>query len=108
MPGSITMRGTLATVLIALGLAFAGASSAGAAVPGGFTQLGSPLGCLKAGLAGCGTLHDGEGAYGLVISPDGKNVYTTAWYSNAVISYDRNATTGALSQKAGQGGCIHN
>jgi DNA-binding beta-propeller fold protein YncE len=101
-------RATLATLLVALGLGFAGVSSAGAAAPGGLSALPNPLGCLRAGTAGCGALHDGAGAYGFVLSPDGKNAYATAWYDSSVTAYDRDPNTGALTQKAGQGGCIHN
>lgn len=70
----------------------------------------------KAGTAGCisdngtlGTCVDGvelRGAIGVSISPDGKNVYIAADASSAVAIFDRNTSTGALTQKAGTAGCI--
>ena len=44
----------------------------------------------------------------LTISPDGKNVYAVASSSNTLISFDRNTTTGALTQKSGTDGCLSN
>jgi DNA-binding beta-propeller fold protein YncE len=105
MPGSRIRRVAIAAAAV---IFVAVAPQARAAVPGGFAQLASPLGCLRDATPGCGPQHDAAGAYGLVMSPDGKNVYTTAWYSGAVISYDRNPTTGALTQKAGAAGCLKN
>ena len=44
----------------------------------------------------------------LAVSPDGKNVYAVASSSNTLISFDRNTTTGALTQKSGADGCLSN
>ena len=44
----------------------------------------------------------------LDISPDGKNVYAVASSSNTLISFDRDTTTGALTQKSGADGCLSN
>jgi 6-phosphogluconolactonase (cycloisomerase 2 family) len=41
-----------------------------------------------------------DGVTGVVVSPDGKNVYTTANTENALTVWDRNATTGDLSLHA--------
>lgn len=70
----------------------------------------------KPGTAGC-TSNDGtggecvdgrelDGANWVVISPDGHNAYVTASQSNAVTAFDRNASTGELTQKPGSAGCI--
>ena len=44
----------------------------------------------------------------LTISPDGKNVYAVASSSNTLLSFDRDTTTGALTQKSGADGCLSN
>ena len=73
----------------------------------------------KAGTAGCisedGT--DGEGGscqdgvalnnlYDVAVSPDGLHVYAASFNDDSVAVFDRNATTGELTQKAGTAGCI--
>jgi DNA-binding beta-propeller fold protein YncE len=40
------------------------------------------------------------------VSPDGRNVYVASYTSLAVAVFDRNASTGALTQKAGTAGCV--
>ena len=70
----------------------------------------------KAGTAGCisetgsgGACVDGAGlisAPGVAVSPDGRNVYVTATGSDAVAIFDRNPSSGVLTQKAGTAGCI--
>ncbi len=70
----------------------------------------------KAGTAGCvsedGTAsacQDGAaltGAIGLAVSPDASSVYVASSTSNAVAIFDRNTSTGALTQKAGMAGCV--
>jgi DNA-binding beta-propeller fold protein YncE len=75
---------------------------------GGLTQ--------KAGVAGCvswtgtgGACANGvalDGPVSVVVSPDGKTVYVAAAESDAVAVFDRNASSGALTQKAGVAGCV--
>jgi DNA-binding beta-propeller fold protein YncE len=73
----------------------------------------------KAGTAGCvsedgtgGTCQDGKALtapFGVATSPDGKNVYVSSSASlgaTGVAIFDRNTTTGELTQKAGTAGCI--
>jgi DNA-binding beta-propeller fold protein YncE len=43
---------------------------------------------------------------GLAISPDGANVYTTAFASGAIDVLDRGAESGALTQKPRRAGCL--
>lgn len=47
---------------------------------------------------------------GLVVSPDGKNVYALATKSNpdagSLLIFDRDTSSGAIQQKAGTAGCI--
>ena len=44
----------------------------------------------------------------LAISPDGKTVYAVASSSSTLVSFDRDTTTGALTQKSGADGCLSN
>ncbi len=81
---------------------------------GKLTQLSGANNCITSGtkgLTGCET----EGAFGLeraigvVVSPDGKNVYIAAGATNgegAVVAFERNTSTGALTQLPGTEGCI--
>jgi DNA-binding beta-propeller fold protein YncE len=79
---------------------------------GELTQLPGPNNCITSGTGdGCET----EGALGLeraigvVVSPDGKNVYVAAGGTQeggAIASLERNTSTGALTQLPGKEGCI--
>jgi DNA-binding beta-propeller fold protein YncE len=70
----------------------------------------------KAGTAGCisetgtsGTCGDGvalDGAIAVSATPDGENVHVMSQMSSAITIFDRNASTGALTQKPGTAGCI--
>jgi DNA-binding beta-propeller fold protein YncE len=65
----------------------------------------TPSGCIAdvGDVAGCGTTQQGlDGAVGVVVSPDDKSVYAAGSNDSAVVRFDRNLTTGALT---GQG-CI--
>ena len=42
------------------------------------------------------------------VSPDGKSAYAVATFSDAIVIFDRNATTGALTRKSGADGCVAN
>ena len=70
----------------------------------------------KAGTAGCvtwdgtaGACQDGVemfGAEAITVSPDGASVYVTAVVDDGVAIFDRNTSTGELTQKAGTAGCV--
>jgi DNA-binding beta-propeller fold protein YncE len=70
----------------------------------------------KQGTAGCvsetgtsGTCQDGtalDGADGVAVSPDDRNAYVASIESGAVVVFDRDPKTGALTQKPGTSGCI--
>ncbi len=64
----------------------------------------TPAGCIQdVGLADCGPTQQGlEGAFGVAVSPDGKSVYVASADEDAVVRFDRNPTTGALTPA----GCI--
>ena len=81
---------------------------------GVLTQLSGGNNCITSGskgLTGCET----EGALGLEravgvgVSPDGKNVYVAAGATvgeGAVVAFERNTSTGALTQLPGEEGCV--
>src|SRR5436190_91121 len=53
--------------------------------------------------AGCGTAQQGlTGARGVAVSPDGKSVYVTSVLGDAIVRFDRDTATGALTKQ----GCI--
>ncbi len=70
----------------------------------------------KAGTAACisqtgsgGTCADGVGilsASGAAVSPDGRDVYVAADASDGIAIFDRDVTTGTLTEKPGIAGCI--
>ena len=71
----------------------------------------------RSGTSGCIALAGANGcarAAGLAlpnsvsVSPDGRNVYATSLGSNAVVSFRRNPSTGALAYLGGGAGCIAN
>jgi 6-phosphogluconolactonase (cycloisomerase 2 family) len=68
------------------------------------TGLLSPLGCISDDGTDrlCLTGNALKGAYSIVVAPDGKNVYVAAYNSNAVLTFDRDAANGRLTQR----GCI--
>ncbi len=67
----------------------------------------NPGGCIAQGGVGLCTAGVAlASAAGVVVSPDGKNVYVAAASSGAVASFNRDATTGALTQKPDPAACI--
>ena len=65
----------------------------------------TPAGCVAdAGdAAGCGTTQQGlDGACSVAVSPDGRSVYVAGTEDDAIVRFDRNTTTGALTPA----GCI--
>ena len=78
------------------------------AVTGELTQLSGTAGCVSETGTG-GACADGKAldfAAGLAISPDGKSVYVASLNSDAVAVFQRDTTTGELTQLAGTAGCI--
>jgi DNA-binding beta-propeller fold protein YncE len=75
---------------------------------GALTQLSGTAGCISDGGFG-GTCAIGKALSGpssVAVSPDGKNVYVASAISNAVAVFQRNVTTGELTQLAGTAGCV--
>lgn len=75
---------------------------------GALTQLPGTTGCISE-TGSDGLCIDGRGlddAWGVAVSPDGRNVYVTGNVSAAITIFARNQTTGALTQLPGTAGCI--
>jgi len=74
---------------------------------GGLRQLPGLEGCISnSGTGGACTRGDGlDGAEGVTISPDGRNVYVAASAGGAVAVFARDEAIGALRQLDGPAGC---
>lgn len=76
------------------------------ATTGKLTQLGGGSACVSdAGTNGCADGRALQGADQVVVSPDGNQVYISARVSGGIAVFNRDATTGALTQPAGSAGC---
>jgi DNA-binding beta-propeller fold protein YncE len=75
---------------------------------GELTQKQGALGCVSEnGKEGCTPGKGLREAEGIVVSPDGRNVYTSAYFGSALVAIlDRDPATGALTQSQGKEGCI--
>ncbi|HEY0278659.1 MAG TPA: hypothetical protein VGC32_10370 [Solirubrobacterales bacterium] len=82
---------------------------------GTLEQLPGRLGCLSSGKASkkaCGVARalkgagPGVGSRAIAISPGGRNVYVAASGANAIAVFDRDRSTGALTQPKGKAGCV--
>jgi DNA-binding beta-propeller fold protein YncE len=75
---------------------------------GALTQTKNATGCLtgRAGTTGCTVVRGIDGPDVVVVSPDGGNVYVGSFVGNAIAVFDRDASSGALSQPTDSSGCI--
>jgi DNA-binding beta-propeller fold protein YncE len=77
---------------------------------GELVQKSGTDGCISdTGSSGeCVDGHTLETAQGVTVSPDGKNVYAAVQFSGqgAVVTFDRDTSTGVLTQSSGTAGCI--
>ena len=79
------------------------------AVSGELTQARSTAGCIAvAGAGGCAQAVGLEGVNSVAVSPDGRNLYATARGSDSVTVFQRNPSTGALSQASDGSGYTAN
>ena len=105
--GRGALRATaLLTLLTALLVAPA---TAGAATAGGLKQLTNNKGCIvdeDPVPTGCLDVRGMAGVSDVVTSPGGSNVYVSSSAKDAIVAFDRNQTTGELTQKASSTGCI--
>jgi len=74
---------------------------------GALRQLRKGVGCISGlSIPGCA---DGRALVApdvVTVSPDGKNVYVGSFFGNAIAVFDRDGSTGALTQPAGAAGCL--
>ena len=74
---------------------------------GQLAQAPGAAGCVAdGGAGGCGLAVGLVAPNSVAVSPDGDNVYATAANSSSVTIFQRNQTTGALTQLPGPAGCI--
>jgi DNA-binding beta-propeller fold protein YncE len=74
---------------------------------GRLSQAPGAAGCIAAGGAGgCATGVGLDGPNSVAVSPDGENVYATSFRSSSLAIFDRNASTGALTQATDGSGCF--
>src|SRR2546423_13699712 len=95
------------TALSLAGLVVLLATAAALAVTGALTQPAGTAGCVSE--TGTGPCADGHGLRypdSVAVSADGKSVYAASDFSSAVVRFDRNTTTGAITQPAGTAGSI--
>ena len=75
---------------------------------GALTQLPDIAGCVSlsghTGSCAPGTLL--EGVSEVAVSPDGEHAYAASFTSDALVSFDRDAMTGALTQRTGTDSCV--
>ena len=82
-------------------------TAAALAVTGDLTQPAGTAGCIsETGAGPCADGHALDGPSAVAVSPDGKSVYVASYGSNAVARFNRNTTTGAITQPAGAAGCV--
>jgi DNA-binding beta-propeller fold protein YncE len=77
-------------------------------VSGALTQKPGTAGCISETGSG-GACQDGTaltGPFFMTVTGDGRSIYVTSSMSDAVAVFDRDPTTGALTQKPGTAGCI--
>jgi len=68
----------------------------------------APVGCVTGGTPNsyCTPARFLDGPHGIAIAPNGKTLYVASIRTDAILVFDRNTTTGALTQKPGNAGCI--
>ena len=112
-PGSVTVSGDGKSVYLAALGSNAVAVFDRDAATGALTQKAGAAGCTVDGPSADVAMCDNTGralvfASSVTVSADGTSAYVAASTSDAVAVFDRDATTGALTQKALAAGCIVN
>jgi DNA-binding beta-propeller fold protein YncE len=75
-------------------------------VTGALTQKAGSAGCISAAGAPCATGVALDVPQAVVVSGDGRNVYVGSSPADSVAVFDRDAVTGALTQKSGLAACV--
>jgi len=94
--------------LLALGVGILTFAPEASAAIGDLTQKPGTAGCISEDGTG-GACADGtalDQPRSVTVSPDGTSAYVASFNSDAVAVFDRDAATGALTQKPGTAGCI--
>jgi DNA-binding beta-propeller fold protein YncE len=74
---------------------------------GALTQLPAGAGCISGlPVPNCANGRALVAPGVVTVSPDGKNVYVGSFFGNAVASFERSRSSGALTQPDGSAGCI--
>jgi DNA-binding beta-propeller fold protein YncE len=74
---------------------------------GAISQPAGTAGCIsETGSGPCADGHALSGPIWVDVSADGKSLYAADHFSNAVARFNRDTTTGAITQPAGTAGCI--
>ncbi|HEU4944999.1 MAG TPA: YncE family protein [Solirubrobacterales bacterium] len=74
---------------------------------GALTQLPASAGCISGvSVPVCAAGRALVGPDVVVVSPEGENVYVGSFFGNAVAVFDRDPTSGALTQPGDSSGCI--
>jgi DNA-binding beta-propeller fold protein YncE/predicted Ser/Thr protein kinase len=74
---------------------------------GALVQKQGRAGCVASpAMRGCGEVHAMDGPEAVTVSPDGKNVYVGAGEDDAVLVFDRDADSGALTRREDRSGCV--
>ncbi len=74
---------------------------------GALTQLPAGAGCISGlPVPNCANGRALVAPDVVIVSPDGKNVYVGSFFGNAVASFERSRSSGALTQPDGNAGCI--
>ena len=74
---------------------------------GRLRQLPRRAGCINSsGREGCTDGRALAGAYAVALSPDGRHAYIPGQEDNSLVILSRNRRTGALTQLAGESGCL--
>jgi DNA-binding beta-propeller fold protein YncE len=82
------------------------ATAVALAATGDISQPAGAAGCVsQGGVGSCADGHALNGAIGVAVSPDGKNVYVASQVG-VVARLNRDTTTGAITQPAGTAGCV--
>ncbi len=70
------------------------------------SQLPGTAGCISDAGGDCVLGRELDGAIGVAVGPDSRNVYVASSVDAAVAVFDIDPGTGGLTQKAGQDGCV--
>lgn len=108
-PGGVTVSPDNAHVYVASGTSSAVTIFARDQITGALTQLAEPDGCVSewgGGGTGCTDAYGPISPTKVLVSPNGKHVYTVALNGGAIGAFERDELTGKLAQLPAPEGCI--